>query len=219
MPLPDFLNRSQFLFKLPISDMTMRCPSQSEHNRTGSGEQLGADIGVRLWQGEIILGRMTRSEAGEVEVLVDLMAQTGRSFRCFDIRRPYPFSDPKGTAISGFSPVIHALYPTVPNELRIGALPNSFTLSAGDYLSFSYGSNPVRYALHRVVTTVTAASGGITPVMEVDPPIRSGAVVGAAVELVQPWCKAVVVAESVQPNRTRQTISEGLRFSFVQSLR
>jgi len=219
MPLQNMLARTEFMDKLIISDFTMRCPPQSEYNRTGSGEQLGADIGVRLWQGEIILGRMTRIEAGEIDVLVDLMAQTGRSFRCYDIRRPFPFRDPNGTAISGFSPVINTLYPSEPREIRISGLPAFYILTAGDFLSFSYGSNPGRWALHRVVSTVTAGSGGATPVMEVDPPIRPGAVVGAAVEFRQPWCKAVVVSGSVQPNRTRNTISEGLRFSFVQSLR
>jgi hypothetical protein len=219
MPLQAMLNRTEFMNKLNIADMTMRCPPQAEYNRTGSGEQLVSDTGVRLWQGDIILGRMKRIEAGEIEVLVDLMAQTGRSFRLYDVRRPFPLTDPLGTGHNGFTPSIMTLYPSEPREIRIGGLPAFYTLTAGDYLSFYYGSNPVRYALHRVVSTVTAGSGGNTPVMEVDPPIRPGAAVGETVELRQPWCKAVLIAGSVQPNRTRHTISEGLRFSFVQSLR
>jgi len=219
MPLQAMLNRTEFMYKLPIADMTMRCPPVAEYNRTGGGDQLGADIGVRLWQGDIILGRMTRAEAGEIEVLVDLVAQTGRAFRCFDIRRPYPLADASGAALTGFSPVIHTLYPAELRELRIGGLPPLYRLSAGDYLQFWYASSPTRYGLHRVVTTVTADASGITQVMEVDPPIRPGAATGAAIELKQPWCKAVIIANSVQPNRTRQTISEGLRFSYVQSLR
>lgn len=219
MALADTLDRSAFMLRLPIADQSMWLPDQAEYNRTGRGEQLGADLGERLWQGEIVCGRMTRAEAGEIEVLVDLINQSGRAFHVFDSRRPAPLLDPAMTGLGGFSPVIHTLYSAEPREVRIGGLPPGYGLSAGDYLSFFYGSAPQQFELHRVVSAVTAAGTGITPAFEVSPAIRSGVATGAAVTFYRPWCKAIIEAGSVQPTRTRSTISEGLRFSFVQTRR
>lgn len=219
MALADTLDRSAFMLRLPIADQTMWLPDQAEYNRTDGGEQLGADRGERLWQGEIVLGRMTRAEAGEIEVLVDLINQSGRAFHVFDSRRPAPLLDPTMTGLSGYNPVIHSLYPAEPREVRISGLPPGYGLSAGDYLSFFYGSSPQRFELHRVVSAVAAAGTGITPAFEVMPAIRPGVAAGNAVTFYRPWCKAIIEAKSLQPNRTRGTISEGLRFSFVQTRR
>jgi hypothetical protein len=137
----------------------------------------------------------------------------------FDSRQPAPLLDPNRTGLAGFNPVIHNLPGADPREMQVSGLPAGYVLSAGDYLSFSYGSSPVRLALHRVVSGVTTVGTGITPLFEVMPAIKPGAVVGAAVNFYRPFCKAVIVAGSVQPTRTRHTISEGLRLAYVQTVR
>lgn len=157
-----------------------------------------------------------RAEAGRPEVLIDILRQAGRSFLVYDTRRPAPLLDPNGTILGAATPTIHTLSAD-PRELRITGLPASYVLSPGDYLSFTYGTNPVRYALHRVVATTTAVAG-LTPLFEVTPAIRSGAVTGAAITLIKAHCKAVILAGSVETGSGRRTITEGIGFGYVQSL-
>ena len=212
------LTRAQFMDILPISAQSLTLPEQMELNRTGSGEQLAADLGDRLWQGEITLGRLMRSEAGRSEVLIDLSRQAGRSFLLYDTRRPAPLLDPTGSILGAATPTIDTLSGD-PRELRVTGLPAGYVLSPGDYLSFTYGASPVRYALHRVVATTTASGLGLTPLFEVTPHIRSGAVIGAAVTLRKAHCKAVILAGSVKDGVGRRTITEGIGFGYVQTLR
>lgn len=211
------LNRAQFMNVLPIAEMSFNLPEMVEQHRTASGEQLQADLGDRLWQGEIKLGRLTRSEAGAAKMMIDLLRQAGRSFLIYDATRIFPLLDPNGTILGASTPTIHTLGADS-RELRITGLPATYTLSPGDYLSIIYGSAPARYGLHRVVSSVTAVAG-LTPLFEVSPAIRPGAVTGAAVTLVRAYCKAVILPGSVSEGVTRRTITEGISFGFAQTLR
>jgi hypothetical protein len=219
MALGDVLFRDTFFNLLPIANQVHWLPDQAEYNRTGLGEQLGADLGDRLWTGEIEFGRMRREEAGRVEVLIDLLTQTGRAFHVYDSRRPAPLMDPTMSILGAATPTILSLPSGDPREMSLTGLPAGYVLSPGDYLSWTYGSSPLRYALHRVVSGVTAGGGGNTAVFEVSPYIQPGSVTGTAVTLFRPFCKAVLLPGSVQPNRTRHTISEGLRLAYVQTVR
>jgi hypothetical protein len=218
MPLGNVLTLAEFFSNLPIAQQTFWMPDQLEQNRTGSGEQITADLGDRLWQGDVLLGKMTRGEAGRHEVLIDLLNQAGRAFEIFDSRRPRPLLDPNATVLGASSVTILALGADA-RELRLTGLPAGYTLSSGDYLSFTYGTSPVRFALHRVVLPVTANGSGQTPLFEVSPAIQPGAVVAAAVTLNRPRMKAVIKAGSMEPGRTSSTITEGVKFSFIQTLR
>ena len=211
------LSRANFMDILPIAEHSHFLPDSLEANRTGAGEQLTADLGDRLWQGKIAMGRLMRTEAGRPEVLIDLLRQAGRSFLVHDTRRPWPLLDPTGAIFGASTPTIHTLSAD-PRELRITGLPASYVLSPGDILGFQYGSSPVRFAQHRVVTTTTAVAG-LTPLFEVTPHIRSGALVGAQIVLFKAACKAVILPGSVEVGVSRRTITEGISFSYVQSLR
>ena len=210
------LSRANFMDVLPIGEQSHFLPFSMELNRTGGGEQLGADLGERLWQGKITLGRLMRTEAGRPEVLSDLLCQGGRSFLLYDTRRSAPLLDPNGTILGAAAPTIHTLG-VYPRELRIQALPPAYTLSVGDYLSFTCGTAPVRYALHRVVNTVSAVAG-VTPLFEVSPALRPGVVTGTAITLIKPYCKAVILPGSVEMGVGRRTITDGISFGYVQSL-
>ncbi len=48
-----------FFARLPIGSITFDCPEQVKTSRTRGGEILAADIGPRLWLGQVTLGRMT----------------------------------------------------------------------------------------------------------------------------------------------------------------
>jgi hypothetical protein len=105
-------------------------------------------------------------------------------------------------------------------ELSLTGLPVGYTLWAGDYLSFAYGTSPVLQALHRVVATTVVANGsGQTALFEVTPALRPGAAVAAPVTLKKAFCKAVAVAGSVEEMARYHTLSEGMAFDWVQTLR
>lgn len=208
-----------FADSLLVAQNSFHLPEQVQQSRTGGGEQLSADVGERLWTGEIMLGRMTKAEAGRPEVLIDLIRQSGRSFLMYDRYRTNPLLDPLGTILGAASVSILALGGDA-RELSLAGLPVGYTLSAGDYLSFAYGSSPVRQALHRVVnTTAVANASGQTALFEVTPALRPGAVAAAPVQLKKAFCKAVAIYGSIEEATRQSTMTEGLGFSWVQSLR
>ena len=104
--------------------------------------------------------------------------------------------------------------------ISLSGLLAGYVLSSGDYLGFAYRSDPARYALHRIWTPqVEADAQGTTPSFTVQPPLRPGADVGAAVTFERAACKAIIRPGSVEPGRTRRFTTEGMAFSFVQTLR
>lgn len=218
MPLAFPLTLAQFMDLLPVAVLTFDCPEQVFTSRTAGGEILSADIGPRLWQGTIELGRMTPEEAAAVLPLIRLARGAGASFLARDLSRPGPRLDPKGL-ILGAAAVKIASVAANAREIALKGLPANYALSAGDLLRFGYGSSPVRYALHELVAPVTASASGVTGLVEVVPPIRPGAVADAAVTLVKPSCKAVIVPGSYQPGTPRRGLVEGVGFQFMQTLR
>lgn len=217
MPMTFPLALDDFFALLPVAEMMFHAPPQVIMNQTGGGEILTADVGPMLWTGQVTLGRMLQSETATPDVLLDLLAPAGRTFWAFDTRRPGPLADPKGLVLGSATPVIASL----PNarEMSISGLPGWYVLSRGDYLAFDYGI-PARRALHKVVTPVVEANAaGTTPVFEVTPMIRPGAVTATAVTLVRAACKARLIPGRVEKGMTRNSVTEGMSFAFTQTLR
>ena len=209
-----------FADSLLVAEASCELPEQLAQSRTAGGEQLTADLAERLWTGRIDIGFQQQHEVGVQEVLVSVLGQAGRTFLMYDRRRPYPLLDPTGSILGASSVSILALGGD-PRELSLAGLPVGYTLSRGDYLSFAYTSLSVtRQALHRVVdATVVANGSGQTALFEVEPFIRPGAAAAAAVTLKKAHCKAVKMAGPGTQNTGRSTLSEGLGFNWVQSLR
>lgn len=210
------LSLATFMDQLLIAEVAFYPPVQVEIAQTAGGEVLTHELGPQLWRGRITLDAMQDIEARDPEVLLDLLTPSGRFFWAYDSRRPCPLNDPTGSILGAATPTIDSL----PNwrELTLAGLPAAYQLRRGDYLAFDYGS-PSRRALHRVATsTVTANGAGVTPVFEVIPPIRSGALVGAAVTLVKAACKARLLPGQVDHGSTRSAVTEGMSFQFIQTL-
>lgn len=212
------LTTAQFFDWLPVASISMDCPETVELSRTEDGDVLTADRGARLWQGTVTLGRLTADEAARAETIIDVLRSSAASFLAYDLRRPAPAWDPTGAILGAASVTLHTLAANN-REARLQGLPAGYRLTVGDRLAFDYGSSPVRRALHRVVNTVVAAADGVTPTFELVPPIRPGAVVGAAVLLKKPSCYARLVPGSVEIGATRRQISEGTTFRYLQKLR
>lgn len=218
MAWPALLSRADLIEALPIREISLHLTETIEQSRTGQGEQLRAEIGDPLWTGEIVLGPMTAAEAGQAEVMIDLLRGSGRSFLAYDTRRPAPLLDPDG-AILGAATPFHRVVPADARLIALGGLPALYKLSVGDYIGWTYGADPLRYALHRVAEPVTANGAGATVQFEISPPCEPGAGVSTPVTLVKAACKAVLVAGSARSGSGRRFVHDGARFNFVQATR
>lgn len=204
-----------FLHRLPIQSMTFDLPEAVEVSETGAGELLTADLGSRLWQGEITLGDMTPSEAAVALSMIDVVRGHGGSFFCYDISHPTPRSEPIASRFTATGAKLGAVHANR-REVQIAGLPAGYLLQHFDHLAFLYSG---RHALHRVVSMASASGAGQTGWLEVVPPVRPGFVLNSAVSLRRPACKAIILPGSVQPGRRSHTITKGAAFKWRQTLR
>ena len=213
------LSLEQFFDLLPIASLYLDLPESVSVSRTRGGELLQAETGTRLWEGEVRQGLMTAAEAAAVLPLLNLLRGAGRSFILADRTRPFPRLDPTGAQL-GAAPVQLAWVEPDRRDITLSGLPTGYQLSRRDLLGFAYGVDPVRHALHEVVSASgTAASDG-TLSIEVSPPLRPGAGTGTAVTLRRPCCKAVIVPGSFREGSFRNGgLVEGLSFRVQQTLR
>jgi hypothetical protein len=214
------LSVAQFMSLLPVAEITFDIPESRTIDETGGGEVLTSSYGTRLWQGEVALGDMEPPEADIALPLLDVLRRDGASFMAYDVSRPAPTLDPGGIWLTttGGAPKLHTVDANG-RDLRISGLPAWYRLQPRDYLAWSYGSSPTRFALHRVVTAAVADATGLTPLFEVSPSIRPGWVVNSDVQLVRPACKALIVPGSVQIGRRSAALVKGAGFKFIQTLR
>lgn len=207
------LTAAQFMALLPIQSARFWLPESRTMESTEGGEIFTADRGPRLWQAEFTLAQGYHDDVDDRESRLAMLAQAGRSFFAHDPRRSGPKADPTGSGLSGYSPTITA---STAREVTISGLPPGYQISRGDYLGWSYGSSPVRYALHQSVTAPVATAGGVATV-EVTPNIRPGA--AGAVSLVQPVCKMILVPGGYNPGAGAGVITTGATFRAQQTLR
>lgn len=213
------LNVAAFMDILRIEAISFSAPEQVEINQTGGGEVLQADLAPMLWQAEIKLGELIASDAALTNARLDILRPAGRSFYLYDTRRPGPLLDLTGAILGASTPSIHTLAANN-RDMRIQGLPVGYLLSVGDYLAFDYGTSIIRRALHKIVSSpAVVPSGGISPTFEVSPMIRPGAAVGASVTLIKAACKALIVPNSINTGMTAKTITTGMSFRCMQTLR
>jgi hypothetical protein len=211
------LSFAQFFGALRVEEVTFRLSHPQEHTRLGDGTIISASLGASLWTGSIRLAQANHPRHAQMEALIALMDQPGATFLCHDPRQIGPASDPTGASLGSRTVTIHSVASNL-RELRITGLPAGYVLTAGDMLGFQYGSNPVRHALHRIVVGGTASSSGLTPMLEVVPNLRPGAVAGLTVSLIRPACKARMLPGPAYGSG-RQANSRGAGFDFIQTLR
>lgn len=212
LPLADFMD------VLPVQSITFDLPAAAEISKTQGGEILTAALGARLWQGTIKLDRMKLEEDDNASAMLDVARQAGASFLVTDKKKPWPRGDFGGTGLASATPTIASISADT-RELGLAGLPPGYVIHRGDWLSFTYGSNPLRYALHRVASGAAADGAGVAGPMQVSPNIRAGAAVGAAVTLRKAVCKAIIVPGSVDMGTRASRLTTGVQFNWVQTLR
>jgi hypothetical protein len=213
-PLP----LSQFMLAVPVVEMSFDLSEAMAADETGRGEILTAALGARLWGGTVTVARRGLNFAGQYSAMIDILRQPGATFFIGDMARRFPEMDPTGLVLGTTVPTLATVSPDL-REITLAGLPAGYIVGPGDFVAFDYGTSPQRRALHRVVFGGGGASAlGVSPALEIVPPIRPGFAIGAAVALADPACKAVLVPGSATPARYRRALGDGLSFSFLQTL-
>lgn len=207
---------STFFGGLKVASVTFAPSIPTEQTRLADGSVVKASLGATLWQGTAQLAPSTHADAAEVEAKLAKLMRPGETFFAYDPRYNGPRSDPGGVILGAATPTIHTL-DADNRRLRVTGLHAGYVLSVGDYIGWQYGSSPTRYALHRVETAATADGAGLTPLFAVEPHIRPGVAVSAAVALVRPRIKAQLL--SVAYGQGVPVVTSGVSLSFTQTLR
>lgn len=210
---------ADFFGKLTIESASPDLPDNVEVEEDGWGSLITVDLGDRLWNMEVTLTGGYYSNIEGQKAKLNVFRQAGRPLLVHALPNAYPQNDPDG-AILGASSV--TLYSVNANQrdIQLSGLPVGYQLMAGDYLSFQYGTNPVRYAFHQVVTDLVTAGGTTrTPAFEVVPNLRTGYTTGVVVQLIRPHFKGIVVPGSVSPGKSSRQFTSGVSFTVRQTLR
>lgn len=214
------LTLADFFGGLPVKSVVPDLSEAMHQSRTAGGEVLTADLGARLWSAEVMIARRPHREAEAIKAVANVLRQAGRSMM---VRLPLsaaPAEDLDGAILGASTPTILSL-PAGNRTLRLQGLPLNYKLTAGDFLSFSYdiGDAVTRYALHQIIEDANTFGDDQTGAIEVVPMIRPGAVIGAAVQLINPFFKAVMVPGSFMPGTQDKIFTSGMTFRVIQTLR
>lgn len=212
-----------FFVNLPVQFSELELGEAYEMNETGYGEILTADIGTRLWQMKVSLRDGSYAEIERFRARVNMLRQAGRTLIAHAIPGAFPRHDPDGSILGSATPTLNSVAANM-RDIRVAGLPTGYRIYDGDYISFQYGTNPVRYGFHQAVIPTTtgyvqAPSGGLSPVFEVTPNVRPGYATGADVQLLRPRFKALIAPGSANMGRSGQRQTTGLSFTLIQTLR
>lgn len=209
---------SEFFDGLPIKGFAPDLTEAMEFSRTKGGEIFTADNGPRLWTMDLIVPAGTHAKIEQIKAKLQLLRSPGRSLLVPSMPLLYPQADPNGSIIG--SSVI-TLTDVQPNnrEISLAGFPVGYEITAGDFMSFTYGSDPVRYAMHQFASNGVATGGGEIIDIEVIDFIRPGWAVDAPVRIRKPQYKAIVVPGSTEVLESDAMIAGGLKFSVIQTFR
>lgn len=184
--------------RLRIVSAPFTLEPQQEVRRQGSGAGQARDLGPNLWVARVTSLCRTFRQLAEVQAMIHALNGAIEPFYLYNPFAAFPARDPGGTIIG--SSTVSILSINADNKrLALQGLPVGYVLSLGDFLSFSYGSNPANVALHQIVEVagVTANGSGQTTQFEVRPHIRAGAAVSDPVSLKKPAAMMKLVPGTV----------------------
>lgn len=216
-----------YTFPLPLADFFAGLPIQTavpdlteavEMSQSGGGEILTADVGPRLWKMDVSIRPGYYADIEPIKAKLNLLRRAGRSLIVHAIPSMYPAADPTGS-ILGANVVQLDGVNVNHRDISLSGFPPGYKISVGDCMSFTYGSNPVRFAMHQFVGEAYANGEGVISPIEVIDFIRPGFTLGAPVTIIKPAFKAIVVPGSTNPGRVGQRMIDGLQFTVMQTLR
>lgn len=212
------LSIDDFFGDLRVRQIEVDLPDTLVTSRTAGGGIAVDSIADRLWTATVRIAGGYNLDLEAVRAKLSILREADRSLLVYPKQRPFPRNDPAGAALGAAIPRIASLASNN-RELTISDLPAGYVITAGDYLSFQYGANPVRYGFYQVVVGAVADAGGLTGQIEVTPHIRPGATVGSVVALARPVFKGVLVPGSVSVGTSDPRVGAGPAFKLIQTFR
>ena len=208
------LSLEQFVDKLRINEYYFEPSENSQSTRSIGGIVYKASRGPKIWIGEITCSASSYADYAEQAGLLDQLRTVGTFFVFSPPRKSRPAAykagdDLNNVAVNGTQAVGYSL--------RLKGLPQSFTLTSGDCLSFQMGGV---HRMYRITSTVQASVGGLATV-SIHTPLNPGGLPAAdlKVELVKPKVTCVYADGSFSGARTNLSHSDGFSFGFTQVFR
>lgn len=200
---------------LKVQSATFRVADFVQVSGVAIGDIITSRFAWPKWVASVQLVPMEVTEARKIHAILDAVGLTNQFF-LYDTEAPYPADDPAGLGLAGAAPKISSFGSST---LRIKDLPAGYQLRAGDMVGFSYGADPVRYALHRLCQDTQASGGGLAASVTVVPPVR-GAEADLAVTLIRPAIKMKLLPGSFEPGASEGTVEfklrSGMKFDAIE---
>jgi hypothetical protein len=160
-------------------------------SQTASGEiSFQEKVGGGVWTLSLATRPLRESEHGAAHAWYLSLRGGARSFKAYDLRRPWPMAyGPSvlsltrsgGGTFDGTCTVTAAGGETV----SLSGLPAGYRFSEGDYLSFAWLG---RQVLVKALQALVANSGGAVTALSISPWLLAGGAVPVTATLVRAWC-------------------------------
>lgn len=208
---------ADFMALVGLEDGMFSLSRNDQMSGLGNGQPLNAEMASPLWRFDGTTISIPNDDAEAIAAIFEMLEAPGRDFYIANPRKIGPRLDKDGTILGGATPTIHTLGASN-NELRIGGLPAGYVLSRGDMIAWDYGpTGQKRRAVHRLAGTVTADSGGVTPLVELTTFIRSGAAIGNPIYLAPATMRAKLIPGTYRPQQAG-ALHQRFTFSAIQKL-
>lgn len=207
----------EFFEGLPIQSFKSDLSESMEYNQDASGAILTADMGPRLWKNDIIVRTGNYGTIEQIKARLNLLRYPNRSLFVHAMPFIAPQADFDGSILGASVITLTDVDGSNNRVIELSGFPAGYQLTAGDFMSFTYSSNPIRYAMHQFAESAVADGAGVMTI-EVSSFIRPGYVLGSTVTLIKPYYKAVVVPGSTDVGSMGGQFGEGVKFSVVQTL-
>lgn len=159
-----------------------------EISGSGDGRFWSAQMARPLWTASYSLYSKSAAHAREINGKINGLDGSSKTFRWSE--RYYPGPACGVTAGLG-SVTVGGIRSTDRGAVNLHGLPSGFVVTAGDYLSISYGSGKVYFGQF-AETSDPVGGGGTSGQVEMRPYLPLGISVGASVSLVQPYFIAMI---------------------------
>lgn len=202
------LSPAAFADRLRIASAPFVLQEYQQLSGLGTGDVLAAQLAPSRWSTSVTLVPERHTVARQIQALIESLNGPMQSFYLYCPTNCYPAADPGGTLLGGNTVTIHAVGENN-RSLQLDGLPAGYKITAGDALSFDYGSDPVRRAYHRAAETVVADGSGVSPLFDLSHHLAAGVTTGLAVALKKPAAKMFRMPGplSVSHTATHSTIS------------
>lgn len=209
------MTSTDLMSALVISSVTFMPQWRQEFSRQAGGTPRVADIGPEVWTAKIGVDIMSNDDAVSASAFINQMRGSLGTFYVWEPRRQYPRLDPDGSILGSNVVTIYALG-SDNKSLQLTGLPAGYQISRGDKLCWDQvASSRISRCFHEFCADATADGGGVLPLTEVAPHIRTGASTGLVVSLRRPAAEMMIVPGSYDFPSAGATISS-LSFSAIQ---